>query len=71
VTAVVTGCAERARIADPTRTWQARIAEGLAITGDQELLRRAIDNLIMNVLVHTPAGAAGQATGPVTVTSVP
>jgi len=59
VTAVITGCAERARIADPARTWQARIAAGLTVTGDQELLRRAIDNLIMNVLVHTPAGTAG------------
>jgi signal transduction histidine kinase len=29
------------------------------VTGDQELLRRAIDNLTMNVLVHTPAGTAG------------
>jgi len=59
VTAVVTACAERARIADPARTWQARISEGLTITGDQELLRRAIDNMIMNVLVHTPADAVG------------
>jgi two-component system, OmpR family, sensor kinase len=59
VTAVVTGCLERARVADPTRTWQARIAAGLTVTGDQELLRRAIDNLIMNVLVHTPAETVG------------
>jgi len=59
VTAMVTGCAERARVASPARTWQARIAAGLTVTGDQELLRRAIDNLIMNVLVHTPAGTAG------------
>ena len=28
-------------------------------TGDQELVRRAIDNLIMNVLVHAPAGTVG------------
>jgi two-component system OmpR family sensor kinase len=62
VTAVVTGCAERARIADPTRTWQVRVAEGLTVTGDQELLSRAVDNLLMNVLVHTPAGTAGTIT---------
>jgi two-component system OmpR family sensor kinase len=61
VTAVVTGCAERARIADPTRTWQVRVAEGLTVTGDQELLSRAVDNLLMNVLVHTPVGTAGTA----------
>jgi two-component system, OmpR family, sensor kinase len=59
VTAVVTGCAERARIADPARTWQVRVTEGVTVTGDQELLRRAVDNLLMNVLVHTPAGTAG------------
>jgi len=59
VTAVVTGCAERARIADPERVWQVRVAGGLTVTGDQELLCRAVDNLLMNVLVHTPAGTAG------------
>jgi two-component system, OmpR family, sensor kinase len=59
VTALVAGCAERARVADPARTWQVRVAEGLTVTGDQELLRRAVDNLFMNVLVHTPAGTAG------------
>jgi two-component system, OmpR family, sensor kinase len=59
VTAVVTGCAERARVADPARTWRVRVAEGLTVTGDQELLRRAVDNLLMNVIVHTPAGTVG------------
>ena len=59
LTAVVTGCAERARIADPGRSWQAQIADGLTtVTGDEELLRRAVDNLLMNVLVHTPADTA-------------
>ena len=59
MTAVVAGCAERARIADPARTWQVRIAAGLATVGDEELLRRAVDNLLTNVLVHTPADTAG------------
>ena len=36
-----------------------RIATGLTVTGDEELLRSAIDNLVMNVLVHTPAGTTG------------
>ena len=62
VTALITGCAERARIADPARTWQVRVAQGLTVTGDQELLRRAVDNLTMNVLVHTPADTAGTIT---------
>jgi two-component system, OmpR family, sensor kinase len=72
LTGVVTGCAERARIADPARTWQVRIADRLVTAGDEELLRRAVDNLLMNVLVHTPAGtvgtiAADQAGGRVTI----
>ncbi|HEY3735245.1 MAG TPA: HAMP domain-containing sensor histidine kinase [Streptosporangiaceae bacterium] len=59
VTAVVTGCAERVQIADPARTWRVRAAGGLTTVGDDELLRRAVDNLLMNVLVHTPPGTAG------------
>ncbi len=59
LTAVVAGCAERVRIADPARPWQVRIARDLVTVGDEELLRRAVDNLLMNVLVHTPAGTAG------------
>src|SRR6516164_1853957 len=62
VTAAVTGCAERAQIADPERTWRVRIADGLGLVGDEELLRRAVDNLLMNVLVHTPAGTVGTIT---------
>jgi two-component system OmpR family sensor kinase len=59
VTAVVIGCADRVRIADPARTWRVRIADGLTTVGDEELLRRAVDNLLMNVLVHTPGRAVG------------
>ena len=58
VTAVIQACVERVRIAAPARTWQVRIDEGLVTTGDEELLRRAIDNLLTNVLVHTPADTA-------------
>jgi two-component system, OmpR family, sensor kinase len=59
VTAVVTGCADRARIADPARTWRVQIADALTTVGDEELLRRAVDNLLMNVLVHTPGDTVG------------
>ena len=59
LTDVLTGCAARARVADPVRTWQVQIADGLATVGDEELLRRAIDNLLMNVLVHTPGETVG------------
>jgi two-component system, OmpR family, sensor kinase len=72
LTAVVTGSAERIQIADPARTWQVRIADGLTTVGDEELLRRAVDNLLMNVLVHTPGDTVGaitasQAGGHVTI----
>jgi len=59
LTAVVTGCADRVRVAHPARTWHVRIADDLAAVGDEELLRRAIDNLLMNVLVHTPGETVG------------
>jgi two-component system OmpR family sensor kinase len=69
---VVTGCAERVRVADPARTWRVRIGGGLTTVGDEELLRRAVDNLLMNVLVHTPGDTtativASAASGRVTV----
>jgi two-component system, OmpR family, sensor kinase len=54
VTALVTDCAERAAITDPERTWRTDVAPDLATTGDEELLRRAIDNLLANVRAHTP-----------------
>jgi len=56
VSALAAVCLERARIADPGRTWQARIASGLVAVGDEELLGRAVDNLLANVHAHTPAG---------------
>ena len=62
VTALVTACADRVRVADPARTWQVRIASGLATVGDEELLRRAVDNLLRNVLVHTPGDTVGTIT---------
>jgi two-component system, OmpR family, sensor kinase len=56
LSAVLRGCAERARTADPERTWRATIDPGLVVTGDEELLRRAVDNLLANVRTHTLAG---------------
>lgn len=40
---------ERARIADPGRPWQMEIDEDLVLFGDEELLRRAVDNLLANI----------------------
>jgi two-component system, OmpR family, sensor kinase len=62
VSAVVTGCGERAAVADPARTWRVQVADGLTAVGDEELLRRAVDNLLRNVLVHTPGDTVGTIT---------
>ena len=72
VTALVTECAERAGITDPAGTWHTDIAPDLATTGDEELLRRAIDNLLANVRAHTPrhttaALTATQRNGAITI----
>ncbi len=62
LTGLVTECAERAVIADPRRAWQANVAAGLGTVGDEELLRRAVDNLLANVRAHTPAGTVASIT---------
>jgi two-component system, OmpR family, sensor kinase len=62
LTALISGSAERVRVADPGRTWRVDVANGLTTVGDEELLRRAVDNLLTNVLVHTPRGAVGTIT---------
>jgi two-component system, OmpR family, sensor kinase len=58
VTGLAGECVQRARTAHPEWTWHARVAAGLAASGDEELLRRAIDNLLANVAAHTPPGSA-------------
>jgi two-component system OmpR family sensor kinase len=62
LTALVAECAQRAQIADPQRTWHTDIAADLVTIGDEELLRRAIDNLLANVHAHTPAGTVATIT---------
>jgi two-component system OmpR family sensor kinase len=54
LTSLVHRCAERAQVADPVRTWHTCIAPGLVTLGDEELLTRAVDNLLANVRAHTP-----------------
>jgi two-component system OmpR family sensor kinase len=56
LTALITECAERAEIASPDRNWHTHVAPGLFTTGDEEMLRRAIDNVFANVITHTPPG---------------
>ncbi|MBO0872950.1 MAG: HAMP domain-containing histidine kinase [Pseudonocardia sp.] len=55
LTALLTGCLRRASDATPDRHWDVRVAPNLVTLGDEELLERAIDNLIANVHAHTPA----------------
>jgi len=55
-------CAGRARATDPARAWHAHVAPGLVVTGDEELLRRAVDNLLANIRAHTPAGTVATIT---------
>jgi two-component system OmpR family sensor kinase len=56
LTSLINSCAERAVVAAPGHAWRADVAPGLRVVGDEELLRRAVDNLITNVRVHTPDG---------------
>jgi two-component system OmpR family sensor kinase len=63
---LIDACVDDARIADPSRTWRADVAGDLTTTGDEELLRRAIDNLLANVRTHTPAGTTATVTADVT-----
>jgi two-component system OmpR family sensor kinase len=62
VSALVSGCTDAARVTGAGQTWHTAIAPGLATTGDQELLRRAIDNLLANVRTHTPPGTVATVT---------
>jgi two-component system, OmpR family, sensor kinase len=62
VTALVGERADRVRAADPARRWAVRVSDGLETNGDEELLRRAVDNLLTNVLVHTPVDASATIT---------
>ena len=59
---LATECVQRARTASPDRTWECDITGGLDVIGDEELLRRAIDNILGNVAAHTPAGSTATLT---------
>ncbi|HEY1620355.1 MAG TPA: HAMP domain-containing sensor histidine kinase [Streptosporangiaceae bacterium] len=62
LSALVTECAGRAAAADPARSWHTSITPDLMTSGDSELLRRAIDNLLSNVRAHTPEGTTAVVT---------
>jgi two-component system OmpR family sensor kinase len=60
--ALATECVQRARTASPDWTWRCDVTGGLEVTGDEELLRRAIDNVLGNVAAHTPEGSTATLT---------
>jgi len=62
LTSLVRECVQRAGVSDPQRSWYTCIAAGLVTNGDEELLRRAIDNILGNVCAHTPAGTTATIT---------
>jgi two-component system OmpR family sensor kinase len=62
ISALATECVHRARTAHPGHGWRTGITDGLATMGDEELLRRAIDNLLANVAAHTPDGTTAAVT---------
>jgi two-component system, OmpR family, sensor kinase len=62
LTMLILDCADRAQATDPARTWHAHVVPGLVVTGDEELLRRAVDNLLANIRAHTPAGTVATVT---------
>jgi len=45
------------RTGSPQWIWRGEVADGLEVSGDEELLRRAIDNVLANVAAHTPEGS--------------
>ncbi|MBV9450841.1 MAG: HAMP domain-containing histidine kinase [Streptosporangiaceae bacterium] len=67
---VIETSVEHARIADPTRTWRVDVVGDLTTTGDEELLRRAIDNLLANVRTHTPTATTATVTADVNPTEI-
>jgi two-component system, OmpR family, sensor kinase len=65
LSALATECVQRARTASPDRTWCCEISGDLEVIGDEELLRRAIDNILGNVAAHTPEGSTATLTATV------
>jgi two-component system OmpR family sensor kinase len=62
LTALLTDSVLDARGTDTDRTWTGEIQPGLVVRGDPDLLRRAVDNLLANIRIHTPAGTTGTVT---------
>lgn len=60
--ALIAGCVDEIRAADPGRAWHVSVDGELTAEGDEELLRRAVANLLANVRTHTPEGTTARVT---------
>jgi two-component system OmpR family sensor kinase len=58
LSSVVADAVADARALEPRRPIDADLAEGVAVTGDEDRLRQVVGNLFANVRVHTPADTA-------------
>ena len=54
LSSVVIASIERAQLADPDRRWCTSVQPDLVVVGDGELIARTVDNLLANILTHTP-----------------
>lgn len=62
LSALLTDGVSDVRSIDADRTWACEIQPDLVVRGDEDLLRRAVDNLLTNIRAHTPAGTSGTVT---------
>jgi two-component system, OmpR family, sensor kinase len=60
VAGVATDAVDAARVVDPDRPIELRVAGPAVVSGDPGRLRQVIDNLLSNVRVHTPAGSSAE-----------
>jgi len=60
LSALVADALDAARVVEPDRTIAAEVAGPLLVRGDGNRLRQVIDNLLGNVRMHTPPGAAAR-----------
>jgi two-component system OmpR family sensor kinase len=54
--ALAAAAVEAARVLDPDRMIELIVIGSVEVIGDRDRLRQVIDNLLTNVLTHTPAG---------------
>jgi two-component system OmpR family sensor kinase len=62
LSSVVTASVERAQLADPGRRWCTAVHPDLVVLGDGELVGRIVDNLVTNILTHTPVSTQARVT---------